>query len=70
MTERGERRETMRKNLRLGAVEVSLIWFPAELGPVSDGEELLAEQLAALREFVAKLEETIAAPLPPQLRAD
>ena len=70
MTERGERRETVRKNLRLGAVEVSLICFEAEMGPVSDGEELFAQQLAALREFVASLEEVIAAPLPPHLRAD
>lgn len=70
MTERGENRQTVRKNMRLGAIEVCLICFEAEMGPASDGEELLRDQLAALREFVASLEEAIAAPLPPHLRAD
>jgi len=70
VTARVEERQTVRKNLRLGAVEVSLIAFTAEMGPVSDGEELLNEQLAALREFVASLAAAIAAPLPPHLRAD
>lgn len=68
--QRGEERQRLRKNLRLGAIEICLICYPAEMGPVSDSEELFLEQLAALREFVETLEDAIAAPLPPHLRAD
>ena len=70
MTERREEQKTLHKSLHLGAIEISLIAYTDEMGPASDAAELLNEQVAALREFATSLEECIAEPLPPHLRAD
>lgn len=56
MSKADEIRDTMRRELSKGAIEVTLIVYPDEMGPVSDGEQLLRAQLEALRNYTASLE--------------